>query len=196
MIVRYRIDNSDRIVEVNDGWTAFAESNEGSMLAPSLVVGRALTEFVTDLATLQLYSAIFSRIRRGGGPIGFSFRCDAPARRRLLAMAMSADGSGGIWFNVTSVAEEAREPVTLLEMDQQRDARLISMCGWCKRVAIPGGWSEVEQAVKELGLFIGETLPMISHGMCPDCYAAMDAALEDTAEWKEPRIGLILPSSA
>lgn len=63
-------------------------------------------------------------------------------------------------------------------------------------VAIPGGWGEVEQAVKELGLFIGETLPMISHGMCPACYAAVDTALAETGEWNAPRVGLILPSFA
>jgi hypothetical protein len=43
------------------------------------------------------------------------------------------------------------------------------MCGWCKRVDVSARWLEVEAAVEALRLFDEETLPRISHGICPEC---------------------------
>jgi hypothetical protein len=179
--VHYRIDREDRLVELNAGWLTFAADNGGQALQPSAVIGQPLWMFVADSTTRQLYEAMVLRLRQGGLPVRFRFRCDAPSRRRLLAMEMTADSVGGVRFCVSSVVEEPRSPVLLLEPDHAREAgSLLTMCGWCKDVRLPAGeWVESEEAIRALGLFGGAPLPRVTHGMCPPCYSAIVGALDD-----------------
>lgn len=179
--VLYRIDREDRLVELDGGWLTFAAENGGEALQPSALIGQPLWRFVADSTTRQLYKAMVVRLREGGPPVRFRFRCDAPSRRRLLAMEMTADSAGGVRFWVSSVVEEPRAPVLLLEPNRAREAgSLLTMCGWCKGVRLPlGEWVESEEAVRVLGLFEGAPLPRVTHGMCPTCYSAIVGALDD-----------------
>lgn len=180
--VVYRIDHEDRLAGFNDGWLAFAGANGGQELEPLRILGRPLWDFLADLTTKHLYRSMVQRVRQGGRPVRFRFRCDAASRRRLLAMEITADMVGGAQFRVTSVQEEPRQSVPLLEPEHGREARLLSMCGWCKRILLPtDGWVEVEEAVGALGLFGGAPLPGITHGMCPTCYSAIAGELDDPA---------------
>ena len=45
-VVKYRIDSEDRLAEVNDAWTAFAEANAGEGLLPPSVLGRSFWSFI------------------------------------------------------------------------------------------------------------------------------------------------------
>ena len=181
-VVQYRIDHEDRLAEVNDGWLAFAKANGGQALQPSQILGRPLWDYLADATTRQLYHAMVQRLRQGGPPVRFRFRCDAASRRRLLAMEITADRAGGARFSVTSVLEEPRPSVPLLEPEHRREGRLLAMCGWCKRSRLPSGaWVEVEEAVQALSLFGGGPLPGVTHGICPPCYTAIAGALEDPA---------------
>jgi hypothetical protein len=69
-----------------------------------------------------------------------------------------------------------RERVELLDVGVSRDSDLVTMCSWCRRVlAAEDRWKEVEIAIQLLGLFEGDSLPGISHGVCPECYARVMA---------------------
>ena len=178
----YRIDTDDRLAEFNDAWLAFAEANEGQALHPSSALGRSLWEFLADDTTIHLYQVMVQRLRDGGPPIRFRFRCDAPRTRRLLAMEITAEDRGSVRFSVTSSFEESRPPVALLEPAHSREKRLLTMCGWCKRVRLPADrWVEIEKAVEELRLFEGVPMPTVTHGMCPPCYEAIIGAIRDRA---------------
>lgn len=180
--VVYRIDDKDRIAEVNDGWLAFAAANGGQALQPSHILGQPLWTFLADATTTQLYQAMIQRLRQGGLPIRFRFRCDASSRRRLLAMEITTVKGGGARFSVTSVMEQSRASVLLLEPEHVGKGGLLAMCGWCKQIKLPaGGWVEVEEAVRVLGLFGGAPLPDTTHGICPPCLSALVGALDDPA---------------
>ncbi len=172
--VSYHIDHNDSLDAFNEGWLAFADANGGESLHPSRIRGRQLWEFVREPTTAQLYRSMLVRLRSGGRPIRFRFRCDAPDRRRLLEMDMTADAAGGIQFNVTSVHEEARAPVLLLDPNRTPGNGFLTICAWCKRVRLSQDeWVEVEDAVKALNLFEGAPLPALTHGVCPACSETM-----------------------
>jgi hypothetical protein len=180
--VLYRIDIEDRLAEFNDGWLAFAQANGGHALHPSNILGRSLWDFIADAETSHLYQVMVQRLRQGGPPTRFRFRCDAPDRRRLLAMEITGDQTGGIQFSVTSVLEDSRVPLSLLEPVRARGERLLTMCGWCKRTKLPTGrWVETEEAVEELSLFEDSPLPGVTHGICPPCREAVVRVVDDPA---------------
>ena len=180
--VLYRIDADDRLTEVNDAWRDFARDNDGGGLDASKVLGRPLWDFLVDATTLSIYRGIVKRLRDGGTPMRFRFRCDASTRRRLLAMDITGEAAGVVRFLVTPVEDEVRPPLRFLESTHAHDGRLIRMCGWCNRVVVPSGlWVEAEEAIDPLGLFANATMPAVTHGMCPPCYEAIFKATEDPA---------------
>lgn len=180
--VLYRIDIEDRLAELNDGWLAFAQANGGDALHPSNILGRSLWDFIADAETRHLYQHMIRRLRQAGPPVRFRFRCDAPDRRRLLAMEISGDKTGGIQFSVTSVLEDPRVSLPFFEPAQARGEGFLTICGWCKRTQLPTGqWVEIEEAAEELGLFEVSPLPGLTHGICPPCHEAVIEALDDPA---------------
>lgn len=168
--VRYHLDAEDRLDGFDAGWTAFAHANDGEALLPSKVLGQPLWTFISDSTTILIYRKILQRLRAGGPPVAFRFRCDSPDRRRLLGMRITSDRSGGIQFDVTPISEEWRAPVLLLAANAPRDAGLVLMCAWCQHVRLPSErWVEVEEAIDGLAIFNTDTVPRVSHGICPSC---------------------------
>src|SRR5262245_41935895 len=167
----YWIDRRDVITEVGGAWLAFALANGAPELDSASVVGRRLWDFVGDPTTGQLYRGILARARAGRAA-RFPFRCDAPASRRLLEMAVTAEGDGGVRFETRTLEEASRPPEALWERGAERSGDLLRVCGWCKRVDA-GGWAEVEEAVARLRLFERDRLPALTHGICETCLAAL-----------------------
>jgi len=57
-------------------------------------------------------------------------------------------------FESRIVRQELREHVRLMNPSVERGKRFVSICGWCKKIALPNGqWVEVEEAVRVLNLF-------------------------------------------
>lgn len=160
--VRYRIDRDDRIAEVNDAWPKFATENEGDGLEPSRILSRSIWDFLADDTTIQLYKSMIRQVREGGPPMRFRFRCDAPDRRRLLAMEITSNLEGDVMFNVSSAVEQSRPYVSLLGHADVHSGGFLVMCAWCKQIPLSTGrWVEAEEAVNALGLFSGSPLPGI-----------------------------------
>ena len=176
--VAYEIDAADRIIRVSPGWSAVALAGGAPGLQDALVVGRALWDFVADPTTRQLYAALLERIRTGARPLAFSFRCDTPTERRLMEMKLTGLPGSGVAFEVRVIAVQSRPAVALLDDGTPRRG-MVRMCSWCKRLPVPSGeWLEVEDAVKVLDLLDSAPLPAITHGICPQCYEGVMAALE------------------
>ena len=172
--VRYKVNAEDRLQEFNEGWTEFAEANDGREVLPSQVLGRVLWDFISDPTTIHLYQMMLQRLRQGTPRIEFTFRCDSPERRRLLSMELTAARSGAVQFFVRPVTEEERPPVAFLDATQERGTDLLAMCAWCQRVRLPDGtWAEIEDAVSSLPMFMGESVPRITHGICESCTTTM-----------------------
>ncbi len=186
-LVRYRIDHEDRIAEVNEGWSSFAERNGGWGIDVSGILGRQLWSFLADLPTVSLYQSMVRRVRGGGPAVRFQFRCDAPACRRLLAMEIAGEPDGVVRFDVAGVKEVPRPAVELLEPARPRSGRYLTMCGWCNRIRVQEEtWVEVENAISELGLFGVQVMPGITHGICPRCHDAMVSQLDESVAGASP----------
>lgn len=194
--VAYTLDASDAIIAVNDAWVAFAAANDGAPLLAPAILGRSLWDFIADRTTILLYRRIFERVREGISPVRFTFRCDAPALRRLLEMSIVMQPAGALQVVVRSVRVEDRPAVLLLDPAEKRSDAVLRVCGWCKRLPDPGGrWMEIEAALPLLALFEQTALPAISHGICEECHRVMMGAADDPVSAASGRIGVgALPS--
>lgn len=191
----YEIDAADRITEVAPEWTTVAREAAAPALEDALVVGRPLWDFITDPTTRQLYARILERVRGGGGPLTFGFRCDTPTERRLMEMRISRLEAGSVRFAVRVIASQARPAVALLDAATPRRG-LVRMCSWCKRLPTASGeWLEVEEALRVLDILDAAPLPAITHGICPACYEAVMGALdrEETGRAGGPVLGPLPP---
>lgn len=173
--IAYEIDGQNRITGVNHAWFDEAQTAGDARLKDERIIGRDLWELIQDSSTRHLYETMISRGRARVRPVGFRFRCDTPGLRRLLHMEVAPRADGHVAFAVTLVASQPRAEVELLHIGRARSDAFIRMCGWCKRVPLPGGaWVEVEQAIHAMHLFESPgPLPAISHGICPECMHKM-----------------------
>lgn len=174
----YVLDAEGRILRVGDAWDRTAQEAGAPELVASEVLGTVLDDHISDLPTRHLWQTLMHGVRSTGRPAEVPVRCDTPTLRRWTRVLVAPLEDGGFTFKTRLVRVERRPPVPLLDASRPLDPEhRIRMCGWCKRVAVPGeGWLEVEQAVDRLELFGAERLPEITHGLCPDCAQRMAAA--------------------
>ena len=173
------IDDSDKIVHVNDAWLAFACENTAPQLTATVVLNHPLWLFIQGQETNYLYRQIFSRVRAGVSPVKFPFRCDSPDCRRFMEMQLSLLPGGAIEFVSHILREEWRDPVDLLDNSRDRSGEFLKVCSWCKKINIPGqGWGEIEAAIAPLDLFGHHTTPRMTHTICEACHDTVKLELE------------------
>lgn len=166
----YTVDRADALQWVSDHWLSFAAENKAVGMEPELIIGRSLWDFISGAETRHLYEHLFSRARESNASVAVPFRCDSPAARRFMRLEIQPGRDRQLRIVVRVDREEVRDPVALLESSRARTDRLLTMCSWCRRILVGEQWEEVEEAISDLGLFAGDALPTISHGVCPDCY--------------------------
>ena len=175
----YQLNAGDEISSVSEEWLSFARANDGEPLLPPQVLGRPLWDFIADAETQHIYRLLHARVRTLSTPVRISFRCDGPDRRRLLELDISPGSEHQLTYRVRTVREEDRPRVPLLDPQQPRSERFVTMCGWCKRVATPSGtWLEVEVAVDQLRLFAEPLPPQLTHGICRECSQQLTRTLK------------------
>jgi hypothetical protein len=165
----YRIDSRDRLIEVDDGWRRFAEANRAWDLAGDSMLGCSLWDFIQDAETREIFLSLLARVRSEGISVSLPLRCDSPDTRRYLRLTLSPVPDDGVEFVSETIRTEKRSRIGLLEVTGDKTKDFVQICSWCKRVAVPGGWTEVEFAIAILGLFDESPLPQLSHSICPDC---------------------------
>jgi len=177
----YRIDDSDRIIDVSGYWLQFAAENlAAESCQPDRVLGRLIWEFIDGSETRHLYEIILKRVRQAHMPVTLPFRCDSPDMRRYLELTIVPIGNDAIEFYSRVLREEPRESVDLLKPDAQRSDEYIKMCSNCKKIERgENRWVEVETGIAELQLFESSNLPQITHGLCDDCYNAWMSSLKE-----------------
>jgi hypothetical protein len=118
------------------------------------------------------------RVRGELGSVELPFRCNGPAIRREMDIRIASQSGGRfVLFSARLRAELLRDEFQpLLAPWTPRNEETLTMCGWCDRFLVDDAWVEVEEAVARLGLFELETLPSISHGVCPHCTEMLLAA--------------------
>ena len=176
----YHLNADDEVVLVNEAWSRFASANGGDVLLPPMVLHRRLWDFIADPSTQHIYSTLFTRVRSRGDTVRLTFRCDAPALRRLLELELAPLAGNGVLCRVHPLVEESRDPILLLDATRPRREQLIRICSWCKRIATPdGAWLQLEVAVTRYGIFVDELPPDLTHGVCPDCHRILDGLAND-----------------
>ena len=166
-----RVDAKDIIVHVNNHWLAFGKENNYPATG---LIGNPLFKFVTDTTTQQLYRTLMRRALESHKTITVPFRCDTPSQRRFMSMQVVPLPGKEIEFRSRIVRTEPRSGVRFLDPAAPRGDKLIRMCGWCRKVAIPE-WVEVEIGVRKMRWFEQSLLPKITHGICPACEQLMMA---------------------
>jgi len=174
-----RVDAEDRIAFVDASWAAFAKENGAPALTAECVRGASLWNYVSENATQEFYRIFMRKVRATGRTIVVPFRCDGPECRRFMEMAIMSLGAGALEFRSVLLREEARLRVDLLDPDFPRTEQWLTLCAWCKKVKA-AKWVEVEEAVRELGLFEQARLPQITHSVCPACEQAFESAVHST----------------
>jgi hypothetical protein len=168
------IDTAGLIVSVNEPWLRFARDNGAPELTLEAVLGRPLWDFIVDAETKQLYGALIDRVLRSDLILQVPYRCDSPEARREFRMAVSRTLTGLIEFRNRVEKITPRSPIALLEAASERSEETITMCSWCKKIALPDkGYVELEEAIAERDLFGTPPLPALRHVACPACTAAV-----------------------
>jgi hypothetical protein len=168
------IDETDKIVHVNDDWLAFARENTAPQLIASVVLNQHIWRFIQGQETSYLYQQIFSQVRAGRSSVKFPFRCDSPDCRRFMEMQLSLLPGGAIEFISHILREKWRDPADLLDAPQDIAREYLKICSWCKRINIPGrGWGEIEAAIVDLDLFGHRPMPRMTHTICDSCRGAL-----------------------
>lgn len=173
----YAIDDQDRLIKVDDGYYRFAEENGWEGAGDSL--GRTLWDFVGGDDVRRLQRLLLRRVREGVRAVELPFRCDGPDVTREMDIRIAADKSGRVvLFSARLRAEREREePQPLLDPDAPREeGDFLAMCAWCDRFLVEGEWVEVEEAARRLELFRRPRLPILDHGICPECSGQLMAA--------------------
>jgi hypothetical protein len=172
----YRVDARARITFVNDRWDVFARANGAPELAGAAVIGRLMREFISGTETWHLYELLTQHAQRVRRPFTLFFRCDAPHAQRFMQMRISALSDGQIEFHSHALEIRPRTAMALLTAGAGRDAsRLLHICSWCNRGEVNRRWMEIDQVVRTLGLFEGQPLPRLTHGVCDECRAQVEA---------------------
>ena len=173
LTISYQIDPQDCIVSVSDSWEVFARANDGAAVLPDKVLGRPLWDFIQDRSVRQLYRHLVAKAR-GGEPVEFDYRCDSPSQRRVFLMRIAPVMTERIEFLSRLLSSEPRPPQGLLDAQSPRSPAVLRICSWCLRVAVTSDeWVEMEAAVRRLKLLHAETLPALTHGICPRCLEEM-----------------------
>lgn len=168
-IYTFEVDSANRISAVSDNWDAFALQNGGEEACAGRVLGRPWWEFVVGEEVRMLYAGLLQKVRLNKRHLTVPFRCDGPTVRRFMTMSILPGQDNAVVFRCELLREEPTDPVPLLSRETRRNASMIHLCGWCGRAEIGNSWIEVDAAIRALKLFEVETIPQISHGICPAC---------------------------
>ncbi len=173
----YHIDPSHRIIFVNEEWDRFARSNSGEKFTSDKVIGLVIWDFISDPATESIYRELLQTISPGN-PVSFTFRCDAPDRKRQLRMIIRLLEDRIVEFSTETLSVTlASQKHLSAYLPGTRSGEILHVCSWCKKIRSDAGWLEIESALNESRLFEQERMPDLSHGICEDCYSEMKSSI-------------------
>jgi hypothetical protein len=173
----YAIDDEDRLIRLDEGFYRFAAENGWEGAGDCL--GRSLWDFVAGAEVEKVQRLLLRRVREGTRDVELPFRCDSPGFRREMDIRIAATRGGrAVLFSARLALEEEREePQPIFDPAAARDNDdFLPMCAWCDRFLVGGEWVEVEEAARRLELFRRDQMPVLDHGICPQCSGELLAA--------------------
>jgi len=169
-VITYKLDPRNVVIDVGGDWEAFARANGGADLTRESVLGQPVVQFFQGAEIVQVYSALFEKVRRVRRPLTITLRCDGPACRRRLRLSVSPLPEDSLTVETEVLEETPREPVPLFDKEAARNDAQLSICCICSDVKDGDGrWVAIETLSDEWHLLERETIPQLSHGYCPRC---------------------------
>jgi hypothetical protein len=160
---------TDRIVEIDGPWDAFAARNGAPALTRAAVLSQSFLACVDGAEMKQLTTMLLSRVRSGEA-VSLEFRCDSPGERRHLLFECFPVGDAAVHCATSLLRAEPRPVPAILGSSVARTEEILMVCSWCCRVRLDDAeWVEVEESIARLGLFEKPAVPRLSHGLCPAC---------------------------
>jgi hypothetical protein len=173
LTISYQINASDRLIQMNEGWSEYARVNDGEQVMPEMVLGEPLWNFISDSTIHDIYRRLVL-IARQGRSSSFRYRCDAPRFKRTFQMKISATEQGNVEFESTLLSEEERPAIPLLMVRTRPSNVYVRICSWCHVVAWPGEtWKPLEAAAERVVAVDEANLPELTHGICEACSQSM-----------------------
>ncbi len=178
----WKIDATNMICEVNDGYRQFAIDNGAAELADKSI-GTSLLSVISGKAVVELYASLLAAMRDSMRPVELTFRCDSPRRWRRLSMRIEADPRGNVTFTSQLLASGPTGLSVPLGDEEASDYPVVRLCSWCNRILTPRGWRDVPEAIDEMQLLEFPPRQAMVHTLCSNC----DASLAESVLSRAPR---------
>lgn len=129
LIVSYRVDTKNRIVETGGDWNAFARDNGGEELAGEGVIGLPLRSFVSGDVTRMFVETMLQKARLTRVPFSVPYRCDSSDVIRHMRMTLTSSGNE-VQLDHRLEKEEARGSINRgrISPGTPRPVKVCSMC--------------------------------------------------------------------
>lgn len=149
----YRLDATDRIVEVSPDWDVIADHYEAPGARAAAVVGKRLSDFLAGDAARMFIRAAVQSARVLGRMVTLPYRCDADSERRRFEMDLVPMPDQGVVIRHRLVSTERRRALTPEQRGGWR-------CSQCLRVRFRGSstWEETDVPIRFVALDV-----------CPEC---------------------------
>ncbi|MDO9236465.1 MAG: hypothetical protein Q7U28_10615 [Aquabacterium sp.] len=157
--MHYVVDQTNRIIAVDDGWddaAALAQGGLGSMRAS--VMGRQLEDCMVGDATKMFVRTALDAARLLQQTRVLPYRCDAPDARRRFDMIISPIGGGQV--KVEHRLVEAY-PAAVRNKRPRRQGLAGWRCSQCLHVRLGGSdeWTDIDI----------EPQTILAQDVCPSC---------------------------
>lgn len=162
--MHYRVDGSNRIVEVSPGWDTAANAvNAGAGALESALIGRPLESCIAGDATKMFVRAALEAARVLQQTRALPYRCDTPEEHRRFEMVISPLADGHVKVEHRQLSSE---PVAARRRaGHDHPKRALAPVGWrcsqCWKVRLgpSADWSEAT----------AEPPFPLAQDVCPQC---------------------------
>lgn len=161
--VHYVVDQSNRIVGVDENWDASAteQAQPGGAPTSDRIIGRPLEEFLAGDATKMFVRAALDAARLLGKSRRLPYRCDGPHERRRFEMVISPLAGGNVKVEHVLVETLPRIPRIPSKARSHPELSAGWRCSQCLNVRLVGS--------KEWGQSNPDLSAPLAQDVCPSC---------------------------
>jgi hypothetical protein len=166
----FRVDRTDRILEVGGAWDEFARGNDGERAVAHRVIGTRLLDHISGDVSRMYVRTVFEGVRILGRQVTRSYRCDSPATKRFMEMTVTPEATGGLLVEQRLVrAENLVRPVGIVPGVPGRPGSRVR-CSMCNRLKVGADWREIDHPNDDAGT-AGPIA--VVYGVCSSCLAGI-----------------------
>lgn len=176
IVVEYRLDECNRITEVNEAWRRFAIDNGGGSLLAENVIGRPLHEFISGDITRMFVSALLQATRLTGQTRTVHYRCDSAETKRYMAMDIVPISATHLISRHRVLRELKLAVSTSFTAQKAGQKTLIKRCSMCNRVTRNGAPPMEPEHAGKLGWLNRADDTLVIYFVCRECKERVEKA--------------------